>query len=258
MKINDGKIKSIFLLGSLAMCLMIFSSIEVKSEEMSATTDTTMTSAAVSSSLSVNDINNCDVLLGRIKKNDFNAYLDSLKNMASGGEIEIIKNYADVLQIRFTCIENEITGNSTWLQYEQDQNGKIIGEGPRKIIASIRSNTVAFNALKEAVSAYTIISDKNVGARMILSDYYLRYREALGNTAEGYKLLSGVNIVTCIKGNIDDDNKFLCNLIAYQLRSYKKIISSKKIKKLDELASVWSKKYLEDIELGKEVSENRG
>lgn len=176
MQINDRKIKSIFQLFGLAMCLMIFSSIKVKSEEMSEATDTTTSTGAVSSSLSVNDINNCDVLLGRIKKNDFSAYLALLKNMASGGEIESIKNYADVLQIRFTCIENEITGNSTWLDYEQDQNGKIIGEGPRKIIPSIRSNTVAFNALEEAVSAYTTISDKNVGARMILSDYYLKQR----------------------------------------------------------------------------------
>lgn len=254
MKNNNEKLKYIFLLGSLATCLMLFASIEAKSEKMTAPMDSTMTSGTVASRLSDSDLSDCDVLLGRKKMNVLSTFLDALKNRAIGGEVKFMKDYADILNNRFTCIESEITGNSTWLQYDQDKNGKITGESSRKIITSIRTNIVALNALKEAIAAYTAIADKDLGARIVLGDYYLRYREALGDIDEGYKLLSGANIVSCKKGNIDEADKFGCNLIEYKLHSYQKIIGMEKCGKLDELAEVWSNKYLEDIELAKEES----
>lgn len=233
---------------------MIFASMHAKSVNETVKTDTNKPSEVASSSITDSDLTDCEVLLGRNKKNNFIAFLDSLKNKAGNGGVQTKKDYADILQNRFTCIEVEITGNSSWLQYEQDQNGKITGESPRKIITSIRSNIVAFNALNEVVSAYTAISDKAVGARIVLGDYHLRYRDALGNIEEGYKFLSGANNALCIKKIIDDEDKFGCNLINYKLEAYKKILGPENCEKLDKQAEVWSSKYIEESKLAEEAN----
>jgi hypothetical protein len=241
MKFNGGKFKSSFLIGSLATCLMIFTSIEGKAEDATATT---IAAGALSSSLTDNDLRNCGVLLGQSKKKLLNEFLESLKSKASGGDVKIMKDYADILHNRFTCIEVEVTGNSSWVQYDQDQDGKITSESPQKIIPSIRTNIVAFNALNEVLVAYAAISDKDVGARIALGDYYLKYREVLGNIAEGYKLISGAHYILCI---YEEGDKFNCNLLEYKLQSYKEIIGTEKCERLDELAEVWANKYLDDV-----------
>ena len=201
------------------------------------------------------DLNDCSVLLGKSKNIEFQHYLSSINKLAEGDLNDGVlylnngMHYAYIMHNRFVCNEDEILGEQLWAVTVQNKKGEVIQETPRKTIPFIQKHPVAFEALKDAVAAHIRIADHDVDAHILLAQYFADYNEALGNSQEGYLLLSEAYEVYCGQEIISDVNKDRCVMLGQQKLRYQKWVGPEKRDELDQQARVWATAYLEKNEV---------
>ncbi len=192
------------------------------------------------------DLEDCGVLLGKKKVKEFQSFITDVKEQADNGDLEDGINYAGIMHNRFVCREDEILGEQPWETIIENGKGQIVQHTTRKTVPSLKDHPKAFVALKDAVSAYTQIADKDLGSHMILGRYYADYNDVLGYSQEGYLLVSQIYEAICHQKKVTEINQGRCKTLDRLKLRYKNLVSQKDRNELDQQATVWAQEFLEN------------
>lgn len=140
------------------------------------------------------DLSDCNAL----KSAEVNAYEQDNKGVLSAHEA-----LTAIAVNRFSCFEEELTGNSGWSvqtsSESDDKSSKITVFSNLPKIQNIQNHPTALNALKAAYEQTKGVNFKNIGESQLSTTYVARYPEAFPNQiAAAYKDAYVIHQYACL------------------------------------------------------------
>ncbi|HEY0847373.1 MAG TPA: lysozyme inhibitor LprI family protein [Noviherbaspirillum sp.] len=208
---------------------------------LSAAVGMTIVGSSFAAGLTGKDLSDCDVLIGGKKRPEYKKLLDKLANATDAGDLKSGLDLAGILNNRFVCLEEELSGDESWTV--SVESGGHVETTHRPVVKSIKEHPEAYSALKDVVTAYERLADKNLSARATLGSYYARYHDTLKKDEDGYVYIASAYEAECARPVATSLAKTHCSLLKQDKMLYLPLLNADQRSRLDRKALAWVAQY---------------
>lgn len=202
-------------------------------------------SGAFAVGITSGDLEDCDVLIGKEKAKEIQAYMMRIKIAGEGGDAKLASQYAGILHNRFICHEEIILGDQPWTVTTEKKGVSASQTSFRPTAKNLQNHPDAFQALKQAVEAFSKIAEKDLSARTILGEYYADYSDVLKPSQDGYFYLASAYDSYCRPNFARPESKSRCTLLKHYKTAYLGLITVEERSQIDQRARLWSDQFMQ-------------